>query len=681
MSPRGPLGSPQPRSPLGPLGNPVLRNEALNDEFDFQVHLQDGYESDRWSTPIGAFMSREGTPQNLNNSPAAEALNSQDNVSDQNVPLDFFADGEGFVDLNFEESEEVQEFVPIEPLNPGSLEWTIYWLEKRFPQAPQPPQLIDQVNLWREQIGLIPLTQQQINNALAGDAISDESVTWTLRFLDIEPEWEFNANELDYSTPIARSETPYGRVGKILKKGLNLRGNFKGTYRSNHKSAKNNPKIVSGIVDRLLLDGIISKGTPKAIHPLGLVKKNDGSPRLIHDLRLLNSQLPYIPARYPRMSDTFSKFEQTKASWFAKIDLKNGYFHIPVHKDFAKNLGFKWDKKSYYFNRLPFGLSVAPAIFQAISHRIVKEWSQNVQVYLDDFLIFGNSFQKVKDITDKIVQKLHKLHWRVNYKKSLLSPVQSLDFLGFSLNGQKMKWSFSEKFKVVLKLALENWEMIKSSEILSQKIFGFFSFMISPMKLGYSFMIEVLKTGQILNLLTWLISSPGFSWKKRKKRINEPSFLYVDATNFYIGLFPPAKTIELPCFTRIFEAEAIAVFLGILRFPDVIYSDNQSVIASFKKGSSKNSLVNSIIQLSAKFSLIHNFKLNIKWVPSESNLSDQFSRPKIEDLRTPLYKECGFTLENQKFSVPPLPFDTRLKSPLDLFDDVSMDNENELFVI
>ena len=44
----------------------------------------------------------------------------------------------------------------------------------------------------------------------------------------------------------------------------------------------------------------------------------------------------------------------------SRIDLKDAYFAIPIHKDFQHYLRFMWQSQAYQFTCFLFGLSTAP---------------------------------------------------------------------------------------------------------------------------------------------------------------------------------------------------------------------------------------------------------------------------------------------------------------------------------
>ena len=65
-----------------------------------------------------------------------------------------------------------------------------------------------------------------------------------------------------------------------------------------------------------------------------------------------------------------------------KFDMKQGYYHINIHKPHQKFLGFSWEvggKTCYFvFTVLLFGLTPAPFIFTKVMRCLVKPWRINV---------------------------------------------------------------------------------------------------------------------------------------------------------------------------------------------------------------------------------------------------------------------------------------------------------------
>ena len=56
----------------------------------------------------------------------------------------------------------------------------------------------------------------------------------------------------------------------------------------------------------------------------------------------------------------------------------------------------------FHYNRLPFGIASAPAIFQRVMEGLLK----GIPVYLDDIFITGSSTEENLATLDKVFQKL-----------------------------------------------------------------------------------------------------------------------------------------------------------------------------------------------------------------------------------------------------------------------------------
>ncbi|GJW52025.1 reverse transcriptase domain-containing protein [Tanacetum coccineum] len=73
---------------------------------------------------------------------------------------------------------------------------------------------------------------------------------------------------------------------------------------------------------------------------------------------------------------------------------------------------------TYAYRRMPFRLCNAPATFQrcmlAIFHDMIEE---SVEVFMDDFSVFGNSFNKCINNLDKMLHRCKDAHLVLNWEK------------------------------------------------------------------------------------------------------------------------------------------------------------------------------------------------------------------------------------------------------------------------
>ncbi|KAI2657212.1 Transposon Tf2-9 polyprotein [Labeo rohita] len=122
------------------------------------------------------------------------------------------------------------------------------------------------------------------------------------------------------------------------------------------------------------------------------VKKKDGSLRPCIDYRGLNDITIKNGYPLPLMSTAFEVLQGAK--FFTKLDLRNAYHLVRIREGDEWKTAFNTPTGHFEYLVLPFGLSNAPAIFQALVNDVLRDMiNKFVFVYLDDILIFSRSFQ------------------------------------------------------------------------------------------------------------------------------------------------------------------------------------------------------------------------------------------------------------------------------------------------
>ncbi|CAK9801710.1 Transposon Ty3-I Gag-Pol polyprotein [Anthophora plagiata] len=136
-----------------------------------------------------------------------------------------------------------------------------------------------------------------------------------------------------------------------------------------------------------LENGIICPSQSDYASPIVLVKKKNGSTRISVDYRQLNRKI--IKDRYPLplIEDQLDLLQGAKV--FSTLDLKNGFFHVPIEKNSRKYTAFVIPTDQYEFLKVPFGLCNSPAVFQQFINAVFKELIATgvVLTYMDDLIV------------------------------------------------------------------------------------------------------------------------------------------------------------------------------------------------------------------------------------------------------------------------------------------------------
>ena len=142
-------------------------------------------------------------------------------------------------------------------------------------------------------------------------------------------------------------------------------------------------------LDRLQEKGIISPVQSSLwAAPVVPVLKQDGRVRLCGDFRTINRSSPTETYPLPRAEELFANLAGGKY-----FDMSNTYLQLPLHSESKLYVTINPAKGLFQYNRLPFGVASAPAIFQRHMDTLLQGM-KGVSVYLDDILIAGASIEE-----------------------------------------------------------------------------------------------------------------------------------------------------------------------------------------------------------------------------------------------------------------------------------------------
>ena len=266
----------------------------------------------------------------------------------------------------------------------------------------------------------------------------------------------------------------------------------------------------------------------------------------------------------------------TKGEWLVSIDLKDAYFHIPIHPDSQHLLHFQVDKRTYQFKALLFGFATAPLEFT----RIVTEASSFFSLADFEFTntwIAQRKHQTQLSAPDKRTppnDSRNRLHDKS--LKSELEPTQKIDFLGYHFDLVQEKVSPTEKKPKILQKSIQGHVSpslahlgpLESRNILirAKNIQGFLNVIADSL----SSKDKIIQTEwslhpRIFSLISKVCYQPMVNMFATKMNHKLP---------LYVSPVPDANALNIDAFNISWEGLDDYVYCPVALFPKVIQKMN-----------------------------------------------------------------------------------------------------------
>ena len=190
------------------------------------------------------------------------------------------------------------------------------------------------------------------------------------------------------------------------------------------------------------------------ISPIFVWNKSGGGFKLILKLKNLNEHVEYQKLKMETLSSTLCLMRPN--DYMAKINIEDAYHGIKILKQHQKILKFIHKSCLYKFAALPNGYTeglrkftkaLKPPLIQCKKNKIV------VAGYFDDLITMGSDQNICINNMKEISRNFFSLDFIVHPEKTLFSPTETLEFLGFVINSSTMTVCFMESKKQVQR----NW--------------------------------------------------------------------------------------------------------------------------------------------------------------------------------------------------------------------------------
>ncbi|GBN00585.1 Transposon Ty3-G Gag-Pol polyprotein, partial [Araneus ventricosus] len=207
-------------------------------------------------------------------------------------------------------------------------------------------------------------------------------------------------------------------------------------------------EIINEQIEQWLKDKIIRPSTSEYSSPVVLVKKKDGSSRLCIDYRRLNKITVREHFPLPLIDDLLDRLQS--ANIFSTLDLKNAFFHVDIDPSSKKYTSFVTDTGQYEFNKMSFGLTNSPSVFQRYIYNVFRDLIKEnvVMIYLDDLVIFSENETQGIERLQRVLKTASEYGLELNIKKCQFLK-REIEFLGHRIKDGKL-YASPLKIKAVM---------------------------------------------------------------------------------------------------------------------------------------------------------------------------------------------------------------------------------------
>ena len=189
----------------------------------------------------------------------------------------------------------------------------------------------------------------------------------------------------------------------------------------------------------------ISYSTSPWRFPTFIVLKKNGEARIVFDYRLLNAITERMSYPLPSIEQLVNKFRGKE--FISTIDIKSGYWHIPIKPEDRPKTAFVFNGKLYEWNVMPFGPTNAPPYFQKVMNDVFDDMPY-VMVYMDDITIASKTAKEHQQHLKSVFDRLQKYGIKIRPDKCSFAD-KSIEYLGFIVDGNG--FHITDKYKSKIK--------------------------------------------------------------------------------------------------------------------------------------------------------------------------------------------------------------------------------------
>ena len=167
--------------------------------------------------------------------------------------------------------------------------------------------------------------------------------------------------------------------------------------------------------------------------PIVLVSKPNGKVRICGDFVEVNNRRSHTKQYpIPHIDDLCAKMNGGKL--FTTLDLSDAYLQVELDDSSKEICVINTPYGMYKYNRMPFGISSAPAIFQQVMDQMTSALP-GVAAFLDDIIIMGRNEEEHWLNVEEVIAVLSNFGFRIRPEKCSWAQT-SCEYLGFEFSSQ-----------------------------------------------------------------------------------------------------------------------------------------------------------------------------------------------------------------------------------------------------
>lgn len=275
--------------------------------------------------------------------------------------------------------------------------------------------------------------KQNKNGSLRDDPLTLEEVNIGSEINPVQQE-ELLTLLNDFKHCFARNLSELGCTD-LVSMDIQLKDGEQPFHCKPYKTTASEREEIREIVGQWKDHGIVTETHSPYASPVCLVRKKTGESRLVVDFRKLNSQTVKEHFPLPNIDDQLASLSSSKI--FTVLDLAHGYLQLPLNESAKAKTAFITPDETGQFERLIFGLTNGPAVFQRMMNKVLGPLRNTVAVcFLDDLLIHAKDWPEMLVRLRQVLSAISNAKLTLKITKCEFGKSQ-LEYVGFIIgNGQ-----------------------------------------------------------------------------------------------------------------------------------------------------------------------------------------------------------------------------------------------------